>query len=219
MARYTASEPLRRMAPNIHRLLRAGLLIVVFVILLATAYLAGLGNLRVMQQDAYDAGYEAALLEYGINAGDALHDEDEDVELLSVTGTVVGVENGVLTLAEEIATPDGPNAGSEVRITLADGGAVVGVEPKDPAVLERELAAYQRASRTNPAAPLPIPDIEQDIALTDLRPGDRVNALTIDPETDPVVASRIVRTAKAPEPPPPAPEAPTGSTPGELMPQ
>ena len=199
------------MAPNIHRLLRTGLLIVVFVILLATAYLAGLGNAQKMAADAYTAGYDAAIEERGLPPLVDV-DEDEPPEPIAVVGVVQTVNADGLTITEEI--PGSTEPGPARTVVLTSGGVVIGLAPKDPAILARELAAYQR----NTNGPPPVPDVQSDIALSDLKPGDRVTVLTLDPDSDPISAERITRTAAAPEPVvAPAPAEPAGEP--EMMPQ
>lgn len=195
------------MEMHMHRLLRTGLLTIVFVILMATAYLAGVGNVQSLRTDAYNIGYEAAIEERGL-APVADISAEETLQQIPVPGVVQSVTSDTLTMTEEISGSTAP--GPTRRAMLAEGfvvGMVIGIEAKDPAVLERELAAYNRAHQRNPndATPLPAPDEQTEIALTDLRPGDRVTVMTFDPDADPIVAYRIMRTATAPS----APEAAT----------
>ena len=196
------------MEMHMHRLLRTGLLTIVFVILMATAYLAGVGNVQSLRTDAYNIGYEAAIEERGLAPVVDIRAE-ETLQQIPVPGVVQSVTADTLTITEEV--PGSTEPGATRRVELAEGfvvGMVIGVEAKDPAVLERELAAYNRARQGNPndATPLPAPDEQTEIALTDLRPGDRVTVMTFDPDADPIVAYRIMRTASAPVT---APEAAT----------
>lgn len=186
------------MTSNLHRLLRAGLLIVVFVLLLATAYLAGLGNMRQLRQDGYNAGYEAALEDRGfapITGAPAV----EKPQTAIVSGTVTAVTADTFTITEEV--PGSTEPGPTRSVTLASGGSVIGITPKDPAVLERELAAYNRARQRNSDStdPLPAPEEQRTIMLVDLRVGDRVSIVTLAADADPISAQRITRTAVAPQ--------------------
>ena len=184
------------MTSNLHRLLRTGLLLVIFVLLLATAYLAGLGNMRKLRQDGYNAGYEAALEDRGFAPISGTPTVDEPQTAI-VSGTVTAVTSDVLTITEEV--PSSTDPGPTRSVVLASGGTVVGITPKDPVVLERELAAYNRAHQRNPNStdPLPAPEEQRAIALADLRVGDRVSIITLAADADPISAQRITRTAVA----------------------
>ncbi|TAK04778.1 hypothetical protein EPO33_02155 [Patescibacteria group bacterium] len=184
------------MAPNIFRLMRAGLLLIVFAILLSTAYLAGLGNAQKIGKDAYNAGYEAALEERGLTPPADVQ-EEEAPEPITVVGIVQSATADTLTITEEL--PGSSTPGPTRLVIVGDGGVVVGLEAKDPAVLEQELDAYNRERQRDPnnTAPPPAPEEQRTIALSDLRSGDRVTLTTLDPDSDPIVAERITRTATA----------------------
>ena len=173
-----------------HRLLRSGLLVVVFVILLATAYLAGVGNMQTLRKDAYDAGYEAAIEERGLTPVVDIQEEEPPAPV-AIVGVVTEVAPSGFTMTEEVA--GSTEAGPERRILVATDGEIVMIIPKDPAVLARELAAYQR----NTNGPLPMPEEQRAILVADLSPGDRVTVMTLDPDSDPIVAERVTRTAAA----------------------
>ena len=173
---------------------------VVLIILLATAYLAGVAAIPAMHQKGFDDGYAQALADHGVVADASAAEENETSA--SITGVVTAVADGSLTLQEEI--PGSATGGDSYTVVLGDGGIVTGLVPKDPEALAKELSAYNRRIRTNPKlneAP-PSPDVESALSFGALAAGDRITVITSSLPTDSqTVAQEIYRVGHVAPPP------------------
>lgn len=182
------------------RVLRGALLVTVFTILMATAFLAGFGNAQRVRSRAYDLGYAKALADHGLAPLDEPSDMVEEIsEERAVIGIIAAVTASGIVLTEE--TPGTAESAATVNVAITAQTRLTALSPKDPALLEQELAAFARAQERDPDSLIspPSPDAESVITVDQLMVGDRVSVLTAsDPETDPIVAIRITRTAEAP---------------------
>lgn len=125
------------------KIIRAGLVVLMFIILLATAFLAGMGNTRALQEAAYRAGYED-----GRAAGPAAAAApDRAPETITVIGTVAAVSAQGIDVRDEAGETHSFRIDAETRL-VAIVQASATAAPREEPITVAELAVGDAVSVT-----------------------------------------------------------------------